>query len=68
MLDLKVAALEAHASQTRPLIELLDATTYREWWRTESFRRPYAAAREIATTPSPAHDHHRSGRRLTPTI
>ncbi len=68
LLDLKVAALEAHASQTGPLIELLGATTYREWWRTESFRRPTPAAREIAATPSPAHDHHRSGRRLTPTI
>jgi LmbE family N-acetylglucosaminyl deacetylase len=41
LLDLKVAALEAHASQTRPLIELLGPATYREWWRTESFRRPH---------------------------
>ncbi len=67
LLDLKVAALEAHASQTRPLIELLGPTTYREWWRTESFRRPHPGAREIATTPSPARDHHRSGRRQTAT-
>jgi LmbE family N-acetylglucosaminyl deacetylase len=38
LLDLKIAALEAHESQTRPLIELLGHATYREWWRTESFR------------------------------
>jgi LmbE family N-acetylglucosaminyl deacetylase len=45
VLDLKIAALEAHASQTRPLIELLGRETYREWWRTESFRRADASAR-----------------------
>jgi LmbE family N-acetylglucosaminyl deacetylase len=39
LLDQKVAALEAHASQTAPLIELVGRATYREWWRTESFRR-----------------------------
>lgn len=39
LLDRKVAALRAHDSQTRPLAELLGAATYREWWRTESFRR-----------------------------
>ena len=38
LLDLKVAALEAHTSQTRPLIELMGSACYREWWRTESFR------------------------------
>ena len=38
LLDLKVAALRAHASQTRELIELLGPATYRQWWRTESFR------------------------------
>jgi LmbE family N-acetylglucosaminyl deacetylase len=38
LLDLKIAALEAHNSQTRPLIELVGRATYREWWRTESFR------------------------------
>ena len=37
--DLKLAALEAHRSQTQPLIELVGRATYREWWRTESFRR-----------------------------
>ena len=38
LLDLKIAALAAHASQTRPLVELLGPATFREWWRTESFR------------------------------
>ena len=38
LLDLKVAALEAHTSQTRPLIDIVGAAAYREWWRTESFR------------------------------
>ena len=44
LLDLKVAALEAHTSQTRPLIELMGAARYREWWRTESFRNAGAPA------------------------
>ncbi len=38
LLDLKVSALRAHASQTAPLIELVGRATYREWWRTECFR------------------------------
>lgn len=37
-LAVKLAALEAHASQTRPLIELMGWETYREWVRVESFR------------------------------
>ena len=45
ILDLKVAALEAHASQTRPLVDRLGRATYREWWRTESFRRAEVPAR-----------------------
>ncbi len=65
LLDLKVAALEAHASQTRPLIELLGPATYRQWWRTESFRRPNAGGRGIATASSAAQDRRRSGLRLT---
>ena len=44
VLDLKVAALAAHQSQTRPLIELLGPSVYREWWRTESFRSPNGPA------------------------
>jgi len=38
LLDLKMAALRAHESQTRPLIDLVGEATYREWWRVESFR------------------------------
>jgi len=38
LLDLKMAALEAHTSQTQPLIEMVGRATYRQWWRTESFR------------------------------
>ena len=38
LLDLKVAALRAHVSQTATLIELMGDSVYREWWRTESFR------------------------------
>lgn len=44
VLDWKIAALEAHASQTAPLIELVGRPTYREWWNTESFRRAETAA------------------------
>jgi LmbE family N-acetylglucosaminyl deacetylase len=39
LLDLKMAALRAHTSQTAPLIDLVGAATYREWWSVESFRR-----------------------------
>ena len=39
LLDRKMAALRAHASQTQPLIELVGDATYREWWRAESFRK-----------------------------
>jgi LmbE family N-acetylglucosaminyl deacetylase len=38
LVAVKVAALRAHASQTRPLIDLVGADAYRAWWRTESFR------------------------------
>jgi LmbE family N-acetylglucosaminyl deacetylase len=37
--DLKFEALAAHETQTADLIAGLGATTYRAWWRTESFRR-----------------------------
>ena len=37
LLDQKIAALCAHASQTCPLRELVGPDTYRDWWRTESF-------------------------------
>jgi LmbE family N-acetylglucosaminyl deacetylase len=38
LLDRKIAALEAHASQTAPLIELVGRPTYRDWWSAEFFR------------------------------
>ena len=38
LLDCKMAALEAHASQTTPLIELVGRPTYRRWWSAEFFR------------------------------
>jgi LmbE family N-acetylglucosaminyl deacetylase len=37
LLDLKVAALRAHASQTAPLRALVGEDRFRSWWRTESF-------------------------------
>lgn len=44
-LDRKLAALQAHASQTTGLIDAVGLGTYREWWRTE-----YFVAAELATT------------------
>ena len=38
LLDLKLAALQAHASQTSGLIDAVGAATFRDWWRVESFR------------------------------
>jgi LmbE family N-acetylglucosaminyl deacetylase len=37
LLDQKLAALRAHASQTTPLLALLGEDTYRDWWQIESF-------------------------------
>jgi len=37
-LDVKVAALSAHQSQTAPLSALLGPEVYRRWWATEWFR------------------------------
>jgi LmbE family N-acetylglucosaminyl deacetylase len=54
IVDLKLAALRAHDSQTRPFIETLGIDTYREWWRTESFLE----------VESPNEDDHESGERL----
>ena len=36
-LDQKIAALRAHASQTRGLVEMVGAETFRSWWNTEAF-------------------------------
>jgi LmbE family N-acetylglucosaminyl deacetylase len=37
VLDAKVAALHAHASQTGPLIDRLGMDTFRRWWAVEAF-------------------------------
>jgi LmbE family N-acetylglucosaminyl deacetylase len=37
-LDVKLAALAEHHSQTAPLAELMGADAYRRWWATETFR------------------------------
>jgi len=50
LLDAKMAALEAHASQTIPLIELVGRPTYRRWWSTEFFRPAEASASLLAST------------------
>jgi LmbE family N-acetylglucosaminyl deacetylase len=44
----KLAALLAHASQVRPLIELVGEDTYRRWWSTEAFAD---ASRTVRGTP-----------------
>jgi len=38
LLDRKLAALRAQATQVQPLIALMGEEVYRRWWRTESFR------------------------------
>ena len=48
LLDLKLRALRAHASQTRPLEALVGSETYRSWWSVESF---VAAERELGRPP-----------------
>jgi LmbE family N-acetylglucosaminyl deacetylase len=55
LLDRKMAALRAHASQTRPLIDMVGEGTYREWWRTESFRSARSAAVTTLSNPMSAH-------------
>jgi hypothetical protein len=37
LLQRKHRALQAHASQTRALEDLVGSDRYREWWSTESF-------------------------------
>ena len=55
LLDRKMAALRAHASQTHPLIEMVGHDIYREWWRTESFRSASSAAVTTLINPMSAH-------------
>lgn len=42
LLDVKMAALGAHESQIRPIVDLIGEDAFREWWRTETFRRATA--------------------------
>jgi LmbE family N-acetylglucosaminyl deacetylase len=37
VLERKMAALRAHRSQTRPLLDAVGEATFREWWSIESF-------------------------------
>jgi LmbE family N-acetylglucosaminyl deacetylase len=50
LLDQKLVALRAHASQTAALVELLGVERYRQWWATESFAPARAAAASAAST------------------
>lgn len=54
--DLKLAALEAHRSQTGAAIDEVGRATYREWWRHESFRRANVVSlpTRAAAVPAPA--------------
>jgi LmbE family N-acetylglucosaminyl deacetylase len=44
MLDRKVEALRAHASQTAPMVEALGVDAFRAWWSTETFLAAPASA------------------------
>jgi LmbE family N-acetylglucosaminyl deacetylase len=50
LLDSKLVALRAHASQTAPLVDMLGVEQYRQWWAMESFAAAAAmgAARKLA--------------------
>jgi LmbE family N-acetylglucosaminyl deacetylase len=52
VLDQKLAALRAHASQTTPLVALLGEETYRAWWRNEFFVDATSHMRLTATSTS----------------
>lgn len=49
-LDRKHRALRAHASQTRPLEELVGPERYRAWWSTESFVAASRISAEIESS------------------
>ena len=56
LLDLKLAALRAHGSQTEALERLVGAETYRAWWSTESFvaaDRPVRSVSPSSATGAP---------------
>jgi hypothetical protein len=44
VLDQKLVALRAHASQTLPIVERMGIDTYRRWWSTEAFVAATATA------------------------
>jgi molybdopterin synthase catalytic subunit len=46
MLDQKLVALRAHASQTTPILDRIGVHRYRQWWSTEAFVSAAAAAAE----------------------
>jgi LmbE family N-acetylglucosaminyl deacetylase len=48
MLDQKMVALRAHASQTLPIVERMGIHRYRRWWSTEAFVAAAPAARPAA--------------------
>jgi LmbE family N-acetylglucosaminyl deacetylase len=60
LIDVKYRALRAHASQTRPLEDLVGSETYRRWWSTESFVAVERGAEWVSRT-SAAADRGRSG-------
>jgi LmbE family N-acetylglucosaminyl deacetylase len=51
-LDLKLAALRAHESQSAGLIQLLGERAYRRWWSTEAFRAATAGDVHLSTVSS----------------
>lgn len=51
LVDLKVVALAAHATQTAAVIERVGLSTYREWWREECFRAADGVAVERSGRP-----------------
>jgi LmbE family N-acetylglucosaminyl deacetylase len=58
-LDRKRRALAHHGSQTEPLAQLMGEATYRNWWRTESFRRPTVVEASSCGYCPPAHQESR---------
>lgn len=56
LLDQKVAAIEAHASQVGPLVSALGPDRWRRWWATESFVEVHAEvpAGNRSARPAPA--------------
>ncbi len=47
LLDRKVSALRAHASQVGPIIDLIGPDAFRSWWATESFVEAVAEVERV---------------------